>query len=109
VEENRRRALSKDEFELIDTGVFEQDCYWDLFVRYARAADDDILIQINQTKEVPAAQQTAELNRENSAHAASRSQLNESLVTEQREIQNLRTQLASAATATQLRQTKETS
>ena len=46
VEENRRRTLSEDEFELIDTGVFEQDCYWDVFVEYAKAACDDILIQI---------------------------------------------------------------
>ena len=46
VEENRHRTLSEDEFELIDTGVFEQDCYWDVFVEYAKAACDDILIQI---------------------------------------------------------------
>ena len=46
VEENRRRTLSEDEFELIDTGVFEHDCYWDVFVEYAKAACDDILIQI---------------------------------------------------------------
>ena len=46
VEENRRRSLSENEFELIDTGVFDQDRYWDVFVEYAKAAGDDILIQI---------------------------------------------------------------
>jgi len=46
VEENRRRSVSENEFELIDTGVFEEDRYWDVFVEYAKVAGDDILIQI---------------------------------------------------------------
>jgi hypothetical protein len=46
VEENQRRGLSDREFELTDTGVFEQDRYWDVFVEYAKASADDILIRI---------------------------------------------------------------
>src|SRR5215472_14222554 len=47
VEENRRRSLFEQEFELIDTGVFNQDRYWDVFVEYAKATGDDILVRIN--------------------------------------------------------------
>ncbi len=46
LEENRRRGLSDREYELIDTGVFDNDRYWDVFVEYAKAAGDDILVQI---------------------------------------------------------------
>ncbi|HUX21178.1 MAG TPA: glucosidase, partial [Spirochaetia bacterium] len=46
VEENRDRGRDLDEFELIDTGVFDADDYSDLFVEYAKAAEDDILIRI---------------------------------------------------------------
>src|SRR5688572_6629274 len=44
VEENRRRGRGAPEFELIDTGVFEGDRYWDVEVEYAKAGVDDILI-----------------------------------------------------------------
>ena len=37
VEENRRRAKSDPEFELLDTGVFDEDRYFDVFVEYAKA------------------------------------------------------------------------
>ena len=46
VEENRRRGKDDAEFELIDTGVFDDDRYFDVFVEYAKAGADDILIQI---------------------------------------------------------------
>jgi hypothetical protein len=46
VAENRRRGLTEPEFELIDTGVFEDDRYWDVFVEYGKATADDILIRI---------------------------------------------------------------
>ncbi len=46
VVENRARGLGDNEFELIDTGVFDNDCYWDVFVEYAKASADDILIRI---------------------------------------------------------------
>src|SRR5690348_10325079 len=46
VAENRRRTKADDEYELLDTGAFDDDRYWDVFVEYAKAADDDILIRI---------------------------------------------------------------
>jgi hypothetical protein len=46
VEENRRRSKQESEYELVDTGVFEGDRYFDVFVEYAKATPEDILIQI---------------------------------------------------------------
>ncbi|HSV16731.1 MAG TPA: hypothetical protein VLI90_20870, partial [Tepidisphaeraceae bacterium] len=46
VEENRYRGKSAPEFELIDTGVFNDGRYFDVFVEYAKAGENDILIQI---------------------------------------------------------------
>ena len=46
VEENRRRSKRDPEFELMDTGVFDQDYYFDVFVEYAKANAEDILITI---------------------------------------------------------------
>jgi hypothetical protein len=46
VEENRNRGLQDNEFELIDTGAFDENRYWDVFVEYFKAAPDDILAQI---------------------------------------------------------------
>ena len=50
VEENRRRGQSgpllAPEFELIDTSVFDQDRYFDVFVEYAKASFEDICIRI---------------------------------------------------------------
>ncbi len=46
VEENRRRGRKDPEFELMDTGVFEENRYFDVFVEYAKAAPEDILIKI---------------------------------------------------------------
>ncbi len=43
---NRSRGLEDNEFELIDTGVFDENRYWDVFVEYFKAASDDILVQI---------------------------------------------------------------
>ena len=47
VETNRRRGRNETEYELIDTGVFNDDRYFDVFVEYAKAAPEDILIQIS--------------------------------------------------------------
>jgi hypothetical protein len=44
LEENRNRGLQDNEFELIDTGVFDENRYWDVFVEYFKAAPDDILL-----------------------------------------------------------------
>ena len=46
VEENRRRGKDLPEFELIQTGVFDEDRYFDVFVEYAKAGVDDILIRV---------------------------------------------------------------
>jgi Glycosyl hydrolase family 63 C-terminal domain len=47
VETNRRRGRRDFEYELIDTGVFDRDRYFDVLVEYAKASPEDILIQIS--------------------------------------------------------------
>src|SRR5579872_1382215 len=44
--ENRRRSRAEPEFELMDTGIFDEDRYFDIFVEYAKADMEDILIRI---------------------------------------------------------------
>ncbi|MBV8378525.1 MAG: glucosidase [Verrucomicrobia bacterium] len=46
VKENARRGKLDPEFELIDTGAFRENRYFDVFVEYAKATPEDILIQI---------------------------------------------------------------
>lgn len=46
VEENQRRGTDDAEYELLDTGIFEGDRYFDIFVEYAKGTDEDILIRI---------------------------------------------------------------
>jgi len=46
VETNRGRSRNEVEYELLDTGVFNQNRYFDVFVEYAKAAPEDILIRI---------------------------------------------------------------
>ncbi|MGH8821316.1 MAG: MGH1-like glycoside hydrolase domain-containing protein, partial [Rhodoferax sp.] len=46
VEENRQRGADQTEFELLDTGLFDEDRYFDVFVEYAKAGPDDILMLI---------------------------------------------------------------
>src|SRR6266404_1932593 len=46
VEENRKRGKRDLEFELINTGVFDENRYFDVFVEYAKGSPDDILIRI---------------------------------------------------------------
>ncbi|HEY7294783.1 MAG TPA: glucosidase, partial [Dehalococcoidia bacterium] len=53
IDENRRRGRAAPEYELIDTGVFADDRYFDVFVEYAKAAPDDVLIQISATNAGP--------------------------------------------------------
>jgi len=43
---NRGRGRQELEYELLDTGVFADDRYFDVFVEYAKAAPEDILVQI---------------------------------------------------------------
>ena len=53
VEENQRRGRGDAEFELVDTGVFEEDRYFDVVTEYAKAAPDDLLIRITVTNRGP--------------------------------------------------------
>src|SRR5690348_10466046 len=46
VRTNRSRSRAEPEYELLDTGVFDEDRYFDVFVEYAKAGPEDILIQI---------------------------------------------------------------
>ncbi len=48
VEENGRRKSDPalPEFELLDTGIFDDDRYWDVFVEYAKASPEDILMRV---------------------------------------------------------------
>lgn len=46
VDENKRRTRTNPEFELLDTGVFNDDSYFDVFIEYAKADIEDILIRI---------------------------------------------------------------
>jgi mannosylglycerate hydrolase MGH1-like protein len=53
VEENRRRGKNDPEYELLDTGVFGEDRYFDVFVEYAKGDVEDILIKITVTNRGP--------------------------------------------------------
>ncbi|MGH9492073.1 MAG: MGH1-like glycoside hydrolase domain-containing protein [Terriglobales bacterium] len=55
VEENRRRGKDQPEFELMDAGVFAQNRYFDVFVEYAKAGVDDILIRVEVANRGPEA------------------------------------------------------
>ena len=46
VDENRARGRGAPEFELSDTGIFDNNEYFDIFVEYAKASPNEILIQI---------------------------------------------------------------
>src|SRR5947207_7953843 len=46
IEENRQRGLSAPELELIDTGLFNEDRYFDVFAEYAKFSENDILIRL---------------------------------------------------------------
>jgi hypothetical protein len=53
VEENRRRDRQAPEFELLDTGVFDEDRYFDVFVEYAKATPEEIAIRISVVNRGP--------------------------------------------------------
>jgi hypothetical protein len=46
VEENRRRSRKEVEYELLDSGIFDQGKYFDVFAEYAKNGPDDMLIRI---------------------------------------------------------------
>jgi hypothetical protein len=53
VQENRDRGREKREFDLIDTGIFNDNRYFDVFVEYAKAAPDDVLVRITVVNRGP--------------------------------------------------------
>jgi hypothetical protein len=53
LDENRHRGKDQPEFELLDTGVFEQDRYFDVFVEYAKGDVEDILMKITVANRGP--------------------------------------------------------
>ncbi len=55
VAENRQRGRSSPEYELIDTGIFNEDRYFDVFVEYAKASAEDILVRITVINRGPEA------------------------------------------------------
>jgi hypothetical protein len=55
VEENRRRGGQGFEFELLDTGIFDENRYFDVFVEYAKASPEDLCIRIEAINRGPEA------------------------------------------------------
>jgi hypothetical protein len=55
VAENARRGRGSPEYELIDTGVFDDDRYWDVVVEYAKATPEDVLVRITAWNRGPEA------------------------------------------------------
>src|SRR5207249_6013568 len=53
VAENHRRGLDAPEFELLDTGVFDDGRYFDITAEYAKATPDDLLIRITVANRGP--------------------------------------------------------
>lgn len=45
-DENAKRGLNDHEFEVLDSGAFDDNRYWDVFAEYAKGSPDDILIKI---------------------------------------------------------------
>jgi len=53
IDENRRRNREDSEYELLETGIFADNRYFDVFVEYAKSAPDDILIRIRAVNRGP--------------------------------------------------------
>jgi hypothetical protein len=53
VQTNRRRGRDDMEYELIDTGLFDENRYFDVFVEFAKASPDDVLIRIRAVNRGP--------------------------------------------------------
>lgn len=51
--ENRNRTRHDPEYELIDTGIFDENRYFDVLIEYAKATSEDILIKITVTNRGP--------------------------------------------------------
>ena len=55
INENRKRSRNEMEYELLDTGVFNEDRYFDIFIEYAKAGAEDVLIRISAVNRGPEA------------------------------------------------------
>lgn len=55
IERNQARNSNDPEFELSDTGIFDQKRYFDIMIEYAKASTDDVLIQITAVNHGPEA------------------------------------------------------
>ena len=55
IETNRKRGRHALEYELLDTGIFNEDRYFDVFVEYAKAGPDDLCIKISVANRGPEA------------------------------------------------------
>jgi hypothetical protein len=53
IETNRERGYDQPEYELLDTGIFEQERYFDVKVEYAKAAQEDTLIRLTISNRGP--------------------------------------------------------
>ena len=53
VDENRRRGRGAPEFELVDTGIFDDDRYFDVVVEYAKADADDLVMRVTVANRGP--------------------------------------------------------
>jgi len=53
LESNRRRSRNEFEYELLDTGVFKDNRYFDVFVEYAKAGPEDLLVKISAANRGP--------------------------------------------------------
>ena len=53
VAENKRRSREEWEYELLDTGIFDEDRYWDVFVEFAKTDPEDMVICISATNRGP--------------------------------------------------------
>jgi hypothetical protein len=55
LQENSRRSREEMEYELLDTGIFNEDRYFDVFIEYAKAGPEDILVKITAVNRGPEA------------------------------------------------------
>jgi Glycosyl hydrolase family 63 C-terminal domain len=55
LQENKRRDRTQPEYELLDTGVFEENRYFDVFIEYAKCSVEDVLIKITAVNRGPEA------------------------------------------------------
>ncbi|MBE2224426.1 MAG: glucosidase, partial [Anaerolineae bacterium] len=55
IEENQRRSKAEPEYELVDTGIFDNGRYFDITIEYAKVAPEDILIRISISNRGPEA------------------------------------------------------